>query len=842
MPKPLSLFIRPPYNAWTTNLNYGDDLPATLSYWGATSEFLLLETTTSDVPIYAASSGYLSTRSPFDPVDEVQEELVLPPDFVVPDQFNIYLIPDPNPDPNYHAKANGLPQDEPLLYPGDQNPLQFFSNPIGAFYYINLDTASLKDAIFPHLHLVGIPGSTPAIALFEYRWLHFLAGQLDVPVTVGMSLGSAARPILPGADDTRRHIGFTVFSRNGTHDPAHFYDFMREFVNDETDIDAFLNKAPKRWPLIDTGITKQEAIDKTAEKLYPYPVLEAVRKNFLSNWSAADWRKIGDNQKALYRRRLLVRVGEATPDIDDPPFKFNNPDWKNIFQLEAIVEFYMNYDDPWDPTSEPQDPQPEDRVDFLPLEGKAAQLTWNSDSTIIDLDGQPDMSKIWVGRDIIVLTGSGQTEAHRIIDADLEARKVTVSAQVNTGNDASWKIKHRPILVIIDSFGGRLRGKAAAVSTSDPSDPGRPTGPRVLKLAGVSKSQIKRIRKNFTTIYLNGDTANNGVEPRTYRIEDVDIDRRLVTVDKEPKISDTGTPWMIPAGLGGQIPKSDSLLTKRDDYDAVLFVISNGVVESRYRWSSFTSRKHTDSQGQSSVRGNRKYFINSIKSKGAGKKFRNFSMMVTDRQSYIWGSGAKKESSKTFLLPDDPDLSLFDNVRPHFLFLYGIANGNNTIGGYWINQVDKNNHTVKLYANPSLAVDEDSSWRLQLYDGVHEARRYFLNPVTADEADADEIPNVEGKRLIRLHYGGSSGNYSGSKGCIVSPYYYEMRNSLIEIYQDEHELLNGSGTEDEDIDEVFQNETHNENKDAYDDIDDNKWNNKIVGTLWLIRPDERPLG
>jgi hypothetical protein len=60
------------------------------------------------------------------------------------------------------------------------------------------------------------------------------------------------------------------------------------------------------------------------------------------------WRDLGDRQKNLWRRRLLSRCGHGGAD-PDPPFEFGSADLRNVFQLEAIAEFFLNFRDPWLP-------------------------------------------------------------------------------------------------------------------------------------------------------------------------------------------------------------------------------------------------------------------------------------------------------------------------------------------------------------------------------------------------------------------------------------------------------------------------------------------------------------
>jgi len=118
-------------------------------------------------------------------------------------------------------------------------------------------------------------------------------------------------------------------------------------------------------------------VDQT---LYTWRDVENARLLFqqkpIDRYQSLAWRYIRQTQRALWWCKLLVRAGKLEEaqelsdhyiargyegefrkfkeDISDGKidkwiFSFNDNDWRNPFQLEALVEFYINYNDPWRP-------------------------------------------------------------------------------------------------------------------------------------------------------------------------------------------------------------------------------------------------------------------------------------------------------------------------------------------------------------------------------------------------------------------------------------------------------------------------------------------------------------
>lgn len=738
MPKPLHLFIRPPYQPtdtpagpWTRVYSYGVDETAS----GATAvrSHTLLRSS-GDARVRAAAAGKISMRPPGLLASAPTQELdPIGPDEPLPDTINFYLHISPA-TTNQRAFRN---QAAPL-------------SGLEGFAYFNIETASLETTFGALLDgVVQPPGSITRSEIVN----RFVRGVLDLPVKGGQFIGVASTT---GAPTGTRQVGFAAQSQHGPVDPSHVYDWMRDFVEDsQLELDQLLALMPKRWPLIGSNLGRDEAIDSTRNALYPMPVLEELRNRLLL--SRAEWRQVGNNQKRLFQNRLLRRVGHWSGENLPPAFEFDDADWRNIFQLEAVAEFYANFDDPWKPGAQPRflmDPA-YILVDFLDLEGEMATVSGN----VVMLDGNPPLDQVWVQRDTLVLESdvnpARQGKTYKITKVNPAAGTVSLDGTpILTGGLSRWKIRKRPTVVLIDSFGARLKGKGATVSG---------TAGNVITLGGTS--DLGKINPHFDTVYLPSDTARGS---RTYRITHVDATARTLTLDGNPVLDSGSSAWQIPGGIGGEVPAFDQPYNLgpnnppsrpddrgNDHYDGAAFVIDSGSVKGRVRFSSFTSRAHpVGDSTTSSVRGNRRYQIRSFRS---GKAFLNYCFKV-----------------------EDPGRD----------------------------------------------------------DTVAEARHYFPEKVTRD---------LDGKKLIRLHRGNRSMANSGSnsEGCLVSPSFYELRMLLIDAYQDEYQMLHAPAVRDAEVGKAAELD-HEKVLKLYGGtikggLSPGNWSDKIFGTLWLIRPEERPI-
>jgi hypothetical protein len=602
-------------------------------------------------------------------------------------------------------------------------------------------------------------------------------GLLNLQVEVGQEIGCPG-PAQDGSSNGEFELGVLASGQGAIADPSYILDSMRDFVNEWDQVEAYLALVPPTWPLFEND--RQACLEATESTLYPNCVLEDLRRRHEP--TREEWRTVGKHQKALYRKRLLARTGHLLPSEQAPHFDFNSRDAANLFQLEAIIEFYANFDDPWALGAEPRNPghSKYHTVDLLDPEGVDASIS----GTVVTLDAGTDLSRVHTSSDassgprergdVIVLADNPDllnASYYRIADADVSAGTVTLdttSPAFGAGTKLYWQLWHRPTLILIDSFGGRVRGDFAKVVS------GKANTIRLERAADLQKVN-GRFRTNaagdvvwetighFDTIYLPGDSARAG---RTYRIIRANSANKEVELDDQPDFGGGSSAWHIPAGLSGDLPvlaynlgrvRQANRAPGWNHYDGVMFVVYRGVVHSTcYRWSSYTSRSATGGQ-LSSIRGNRPYVFRSHRS--GGKKSINYSFQVVD--------------------PGQDDT-------------------------------------------------------------VAEARYYFRTEVVAD---------TDGKQLIRIHDGflGPEPKVhtdTGSHGCLVSRNIFSMRDVLIEYYQREHRLL--TGEEDAEVAKVY-GLGRAQSRQLWSDntasgLRPEDWRNKIVGTLWLIRPDERPIG
>ena len=614
------MFIRPPFRKsdtppgpWSRICSYGEELPPGGDiYPGQLADYVLLETTAANAQIYAIATGELSMRAPGNGVPDPQTKYS--PTYstnVYRETVNVYIKSRPYLDlwPGFKERARGL-----NTLPGDS---------IRGFYYVNIDAESLKDDLGALLDAASIPSASTAVER-EVNWIRFLRGEVDIHISGGHPIGKAGSPFVTLPNPSELQIGFTVLMWYGTHDPSDFYDWMREFVETQSDLDSLLGLIPKSWPIIAASISTDHAILMTEHLLYPFSALSRMRSDH--DLSYEQWRKVGNNQKALYRKRLFRFA--TSQNIQAPPFEFNDRDTRNIFQLEALVEFYINFREPWSRSREPNNPNDE-TVNFLCLEGLEAQI--GAAPNMLELDGDSDLSRIQIGHDTIDLefdTSTRPSGRYRILHLDVATRTLTLDGTPRlVGSDASspWKINRRPILVLVDSFASRLRGSKAVI-----------TGAKTVQLDGLPHPS--KINPNFDTIYFDEDTGATFI-PRTYRILKLEEDTSTITLDLIPHFSGPSSGWRIPAGIGAEAPPFDDTGDSYhlgpaqlgyDHFDGCMFVIHDDMVKGKYRWTSYTSRKPwvIDPVGSlSSIRGNSIYEYKSYRS---GTAFKNYCFKITD--------------------------------------------------------------------------------------------------------------------------------------------------------------------------------------------------------------------
>lgn len=648
MPEPLSLFIHAPFQPagigggaggpWTRRLGYGDALPAPLrGSLGDVAEFAWLGTSDPSAAVHAAAAGYLSSRFPVDRIAEPDGALPpLAPTAHEPDSLLLYLNPRPFLDlfPGFAARAAGLRSDMPTASTAAGDRFRVPPGFVTCFIYMSIDTASVRAALATRLDELTVPPAATAIER-DRRWRLFLAGDLDVYVDAGEVIGSAGATTLVrssagGAPADAAQVGFAVLSEHGTIDPGRFYDHYRDFVLEEPTIDDFLALIPPQWPVLDPALPLAEAMARVGQFIYPFSALtEFARDRALTS---TQWRDVGDLQKALYRQRLLQLVGHAPALSAAPPFEFNDHDWRNVFQLEAVCELYANFRDPRRGGEVPLAPtEPSFRtVDLLAMEGTAA-VPAGAHLTFVN---PPDLEQIWPGEDLIMLDEDtarpGRT--YRITDVDIAGGVVTLDGAPNIGvaGSTGWRIQCRPLLVLIDAFGPRLAGNAATVTA---------TSPEIHVRLDAPVAEVAKINKHgFDTIFFHDDTAAHR-PPRTYGVVDVVAGTSTIVLADRPTLPAAGSAWRLSAGVAGQLPAMAynlmvNVAQGTDHYDGLMVVVYDGQIRSRHRFSSYTSHNYPvgppPNQSRSSLRGNDRYFLTGYRS---GDAYKNFSLKVVDRGS-----------------------------------------------------------------------------------------------------------------------------------------------------------------------------------------------------------------
>lgn len=109
--------------------------------------------------------------------------------------------------------------------------------------------------------------------------------------------------------------------------------------------------------------------------------------------------------------------------------------------------------------------------------------------------------------------------------------------------------------------------------------------------------------------------------------------------------------WHIQAGVSGELPGMPYNLGPGggrgyDHFDGVMFLVIDGQIRTRFRWSSYSSRHYT-SAIRSSLRGNKLYRLRSARSTNT---FRNYSFAVVDL-GVTWAQDGVREAR---FYTDDP--------------------------------------------------------------------------------------------------------------------------------------------------------------------------------------------
>jgi len=814
----LSLFIEPPYDAWTKNHGYGEEKD------GVVTDHISLTADPAQVSnldklnLLAACPGVLSVHPPStgpQPHSSYYVDLLTTDPMSETITLYLHLTPLAAFEPVLTKRVNELQHIKPPVTPFDLTEMKLIG-----FVYYNVDTASLLSSIEDLLNqsILAHPSITNGVNLDDRKNM-FVQGNLPVFVKkAGCRIGLPGLVLNDNTNTTTRQVGFGVLTNLGTWDPSHLYHELNDILlqEDPKKVQGFKNLLPLNWPIIPQNLDVAAA---TENILYPIELLEMMRRSH--NLTGTEWREVGNNQKALFRKQLQARTGNLKEGDTTPHFNFNILDKQNLFQLEAVVEFYANFPDPWATGTTPRESTDSNyiTVDFLQPEGSDATLALFPRRDTLSLGSDKDLKNLIKNTvqenqknphqndkkngDIIVIwpnNNPDQKSYYRIIkingldvtvDSDIN---VTVDSNINDTGPFEWRILRRPILVLIDSFAGRIRGdKATANSSTITLD--------------ITEPNLRHVNQNFDTIYLSNVKAGSR---SCFRIKDINVAAKTLTLDGTPDLESTTSSWHIPAGLSegglpqlsyyigpdmarpGQPPYQPPALGN-DHYDGVMFIIYDGSAQGPFRWSSYTSRYRPNSLSQegkrkacSSVRGNRRYYYHS------------------------WRAHSKEIINFAFHI------------------------GKSSPPGHFNKNIPARNY----FGYPNIGVDQGCT-----LDGDH-------------------------KGDIFIHYG-SKGlrstprKGSGSLGCLVSPLFSNFRDYMIEIMQQEiRHLISLSGyhfsltlQDDQEFQELYNQLTElnklvgknlRQSRTFFDheintDWDTTNWNDKLIGDFWLIRPDERPL-
>jgi hypothetical protein len=129
-------------------------------------------------------------------------------------------------------------------------------------------------------------------------------------------------------------------------DPIAFFRAVGSFLINPSEAHEFDSLITTQWPFLGQSASEIQASAET--RLYPAPVLLEAKSRLALN--GVDWGVIGILQKRLYWKRLLVSAGHST---SGPAFLFNISDLFNIFQLEAVIEFFLAWPEPESSTQPP---------------------------------------------------------------------------------------------------------------------------------------------------------------------------------------------------------------------------------------------------------------------------------------------------------------------------------------------------------------------------------------------------------------------------------------------------------------------------------------------------------
>ena len=768
-------FIRPSsgvsYIGWTSQIAFGQDhLPREITEDpDRCSGFVHLEVANADPTLFAAFAGKVSTTPPSSYLRPPPQDDT--PSAAPSDTLTLYLEP-------AQVKTNVLWQNMCATLAGRLSattlPLQEAADIVSYLVYRNVDAREARRHLCPRLKVARRTGHDCGPESPE--WAAFVAGKGVIGVKAADPIGAAGPVLSSATQDGRMKVAIGLRTRFGMDDPGTWYLDAQAAVepSDAPTVTALVTEVLQiRLPLIEPN----RPVDEIGRsRLWPWSALSRYRRD--RSLTYADWRTIGQAQKALYRARLVRRFRPTQSNLDTARFEFDADDALNLFQLEAIAEFHINFPEPWNMSTVPGHPGDPNysRQNFLSLFGASAAVS----GTEVTLDGQPDMSRISAGRDTIELEAETTRKGRqfRIMGVDQSGTRVTVDRAPDIAASA-WRIHHNPTMVVIDAFGSRVRGTSAI-----------PVGTRQVRLQELSDTELAHLER--VNPYETVSFAEVSGQRQDSRITRITVDREARTaslsLDVDVSPAAAGSAWAIPAGLGGvqgivSPPKrAASPLWGWDHYDGMLFLIGDGEIVATLPWSTYTSRstifrrKEVGTAYHSSVKGNKRYQIASVFS---GNPYINIAWRVSDPDGLITGNIA----SRTVVdrrVAVQPDVVLAGSLVGKYQTMHFLSATPPRFSAVGIESVDTANNQLRVLRKQEAAVPESAPYWLYVHDGVRDARYYFKAGVDPDVAPPGTVPPSPdgelGKGAIRIHLGETTSS-SGSHGCLVSPYHAALRSA-----------------------------------------------------------------
>ena len=809
MSQPLHLFVDPAQ--WNLAHGYGrDNAQANVVH----NDIELVPRAPFIPTVTAAATGLLSARPPYLPALMPYVPLEVNPLFQTdPSVVTLYL----------HLSEDLLATNLPFRQRLEAIEAPPAARPtIEGFAYLRILKSSLATSLGPLLPAAIIPRKKRMLLTLDQIVNMLVAGELEVPIPSGHSIGQVSG-----------NAGFRVITTRGSFDPSYFYDWMRAFVDEgPAAVDAFLALVPKTWPLF-SATSKAQVLQETATSIFPMDVLLDARTRV--TLTAAEWRTVGNNQKALWREQLMQRQGVAPAGSTAPRFEFVDPQSRNVFQLEALTEFYANFDDPWAAGAQPRQPGSPGyvRVDFLNPAGSAAVAVADvvtldgtsdlsrgrldqkpsgaaatvdaTDGKILHLDGTIRLNRVLANRDYLYLeNASDPIRSFLITGVNLANRTVTLQQaptlsqvssawQINLGNvfrllhlqsDPTRLYRITSIhptnrTVTVNGTPALAGGSSAweivvapVVVLIDPFGHRQSGSQATVAGSVVTLDRTpEKVNRRFDTIFLEADTARPS---RTYRIQAVNDVAKTVTVSGNPVLNGSSSAWRIPGGIGGALPAYYYDLTgSAHGFDHYLGVA---------------------------------FLVHSDIVRRAGAAAVQNALVTGPFRFTSYSSRYNSDANYS---------SIRGNSHYH---VYSFLSGDS-------------------YKNFTFAVTDPRS-----PDLVAEARNYFGGTVGVIDEGAAVTDDANGKDKIRFHNGNTSGRAgTGSAGCIVhNAGFHGLRTEMARLYLAEHNAMN-PGAPDTEVQHVYEAADAASSEALYG-RDQGGWLNKVRATLWLIRPEERAIG